>query len=267
VGQPRDDLDLARLHVGSGEAHDQVNPLCLIPLDEERQWWRYHQLFADLLRVRLQHERGERKPDLHRAAATWHEAHGFSDEAVRHAAAAGEVAWTARLVELNVEGLLRRSEGATLSGWLSTLPAETLRTRPRLGLARAVKAAVESDPKKLDSLLADAEGAFATIGDEPHKPSVDDLERLRRAFGDGSAARRGPDRTDAADAGVVEPLTGREMQVLGLMAVGMSNQEIADELVVALDTVKKHVGHIFDKLGAANRTQAVARARVMGLVR
>jgi DNA-binding NarL/FixJ family response regulator len=59
----------------------------------------------------------------------------------------------------------------------------------------------------------------------------------------------------------------REMQVLGLMAVGMSNQEIADELVVVLDTVKKHVGHIFDKLGAANRTQAVARARVMGLVR
>ena len=73
------------------------------------------------------------------------------------------------------------------------------------------------------------------------------------------APGRRPDRTDAADAGVVEPLTGREMQVLGLMAAGMSNQ-IADELVVVLDTVKKHVGHIFDKLGAANRTQAVARA-------
>ena len=97
--------------------------------------------------------------------------------------------------------------------------------------------------------------------------SVDDLERLRRAFGDGSAARRRPDRTGRGGCGVVEPLTGREMQVLGLMAVGMSNQEIADELVVVLDTVKKHVGHIFDKLGAANRTQAAARARVMGLVR
>ena len=97
--------------------------------------------------------------------------------------------------------------------------------------------------------------------------SADDLERLRRAFGDGSTTRRRPDRTDAGDTGVVEPLTGREMQVLGLMAAGMSNQEIADELVVVLDTVKKHVGHIFDKVGAANRTQAVARARVMGLVR
>lgn len=67
--------------------------------------------------------------------------------------------------------------------------------------------------------------------------------------------------------GVIEPLTDREMQVLGLMAAGRSNQEIADELVVVLDTVKKHVGHILDKLGAANRTQAVARARVVGLLR
>ena len=57
------------------------------------------------------------------------------------------------------------------------------------------------------------------------------------------------------------------MQVLGLRAAGRSNQEIADELVVVLDTVKKHVGHILDKLGAANRTQAVARARVVGLLR
>lgn len=66
---------------------------------------------------------------------------------------------------------------------------------------------------------------------------------------------------------MIEPLTDREMQVLGLMAAGRSNQEIADELVVVLDTVKKHVGHILDKLGAANRTQAVARARVVGLLR
>ena len=147
--------------------------LFLIPLDEERRWWRYHHLFADLLRVRLQHERGERAPDLHRAAAAWHEQHGFPDEAVRHATAAGDVAWAARLIELNVEGLLRRSEGAILGRWLSVLPAQTLRTRPRLCLAQAVRAAVESDTTKLDSLLADADDAFAAIGDEPHVPSVE----------------------------------------------------------------------------------------------
>jgi LuxR family maltose regulon positive regulatory protein len=54
--------------------------------------------------------------------------------------------------------------------------------------------------------------------------------------------------------------------VLGLLAVGRSNQRIAEELVVTLDTVKKHVSHVLDKLGAANRTEAVARARQLGLL-
>jgi LuxR family maltose regulon positive regulatory protein len=52
-----------------------------------------------------------------------------------------------------------------------------------------------------------------------------------------------------------------------LLAVGRSNQQIAEELVVALDTAKKHVSHILDKLGVANRTQAVARARQLELLR
>ena len=130
--------------MGRRRSNDWTRRALPDPLDEERRWWRYHRLFADLLRVRLQHERGERAPDLHRAAAAWHEEHGFPDEAVRHAAA-GDVAWAARLIELNVEGLLRRSEGNPRR--LAIHPAcGNLRTRPRLGLARAVKAAVESDP-------------------------------------------------------------------------------------------------------------------------
>jgi len=66
--------------------------------------------------------------------------------------------------------------------------------------------------------------------------------------------------------GLIEPLTGRELQVLRLLAAGKSNQRIAHDLVVALDTVKKHVTHVLGKLGAANRTEAVARARDLGLI-
>jgi LuxR family transcriptional regulator, maltose regulon positive regulatory protein len=66
--------------------------------------------------------------------------------------------------------------------------------------------------------------------------------------------------------GLIEPLTRRELEVLGLVAAGRPNQEIADALVVTLDTVKKHLSHIFDKLGAANRTDAVARARELRLI-
>jgi LuxR family transcriptional regulator, maltose regulon positive regulatory protein len=64
----------------------------------------------------------------------------------------------------------------------------------------------------------------------------------------------------------VEPLSDRELEVLGLLAAGKANRAIADELVVALDTVKKHVSHILDKLGVDNRTQAVTRARELRLL-
>jgi LuxR family transcriptional regulator, maltose regulon positive regulatory protein len=67
-------------------------------------------------------------------------------------------------------------------------------------------------------------------------------------------------------AGLVEPLTERELEVLGLLADGTPNRAIADELVVTLDTVKRHVSHLFSKLEVANRTQAVARARALGLL-
>jgi len=67
--------------------------------------------------------------------------------------------------------------------------------------------------------------------------------------------------------GLVEQLTSRELEVLGMLAAGTPNQVIAEQLFVALDTVKKHVSHILGKLGAANRTEAVARARELGLIR
>jgi LuxR family transcriptional regulator, maltose regulon positive regulatory protein len=94
------------------------------------------------------------------------------------------------------------------------------------------------------------------------------LDQLARAFQPGGphpASRTA--RGAAGVAGLAEPLSDRELEVLGLLAAGKSNQQIADELVVVLDTVKKHVGHILGKLGAANRTQAVARARALGLLR
>ena len=116
--------------------------LFLVPLDEVRGWWRYHHLFADLLRARLQAEQPGRAVALHRAAAAWCEAHDLADDAVRHALAAGDAAWAARLVERHVETLLGRSEGVTLRRWLSALPAESVRDRPRLCLAQAYGAAM-----------------------------------------------------------------------------------------------------------------------------
>jgi LuxR family maltose regulon positive regulatory protein len=88
------------------------------------------------------------------------------------------------------------------------------------------------------------------------------LNRVVQAF----APARPPATAAAAGAGLIEPLTARELEVLSLIAAGRRNREIANELVVTIETVKKHTSHIFDKLGTANRTQAVTRARDLGLV-
>src|SRR6266851_2832071 len=146
--------------------------LFVVPLDEVRGWWRYHHLFADLLRARLQAEQPGRVQALHRAAAAWSEEHDLADDAVRHALAAGDTAWAARLVERHVETLLGRSEGATLRRWLSALPAESARGRPRLCLAQAYGAAMGFQLEALEALLDDAEHAFAVSGDEPYEPSL-----------------------------------------------------------------------------------------------
>jgi LuxR family maltose regulon positive regulatory protein len=86
------------------------------------------------------------------------------------------------------------------------------------------------------------------------------LARLRRALDTGQTA------PDPGLSGLIDPLTGREHEVLAMLAAGRSNQAIARELVITLDTVKKHVGHVLGKLGAANRTEAVARARELSLI-
>ena len=91
------------------------------------------------------------------------------------------------------------------------------------------------------------------------------LAALLRACGPADAV---PPQGRAATArpGLAEPLTGRELEVLRLLAAGSSNQRIARDLFVAPDTVKKHVTHVLGKLGAANRTEAAARARQLGLI-
>ena len=149
--------------------------LFLVPLDEVRGWWRYHQLFADLLRARLQRERPRRVPALHHNAAAWQAEHGLAGDAVGHALAAGDAAWAARLVEQQADALLARSEGATLLRWLEALPVDLVRCRPRLLLAQARLAIFSRRLAGADSLLDAAERArdeAPAQADEPFEPSV-----------------------------------------------------------------------------------------------
>jgi LuxR family maltose regulon positive regulatory protein len=136
--------------------------LFLVPLDETRRWWRYHRLFADLLRARLERAQPARVAALHRNAAAWLESHGLVDEAVHHLLAAGEVDWAARLVEQHTQERFQRGEGATVDRWLAALPAELIRARPRLSLAQAIWALIGGRVDEVEPLLADAERADAS---------------------------------------------------------------------------------------------------------
>jgi LuxR family maltose regulon positive regulatory protein len=121
----------------------------------------------------------------------------------------------------------------------------------------------------LPALAAGAGGEQATAVSVPAQALTlawTQVARLLLAFDDNPAAPRPDPGPVAAAPGPIDALTAREQEVLGLLAAGRSNRRIATELVVTLDTVKKHVGHILAKLGAANRTEAVARARQLGLI-
>ncbi|HEV2243679.1 MAG TPA: LuxR C-terminal-related transcriptional regulator [Streptosporangiaceae bacterium] len=135
------------------DAIERAN-LFLVPLDDVRGWWRYHQLFADLLRVRLRQQQPDRVTALHRAAAAWHEAHGLADDAVQHAVAADDTAWAARLIEQNFDAVYFTGESATLRRWLAQLSADLIRSRPRLGLALAYMALASGDISAVTPLEA-----------------------------------------------------------------------------------------------------------------
>ena len=144
--------------------------LFLQPLDEVRGWWRYHQLFADLLRARLA-QQPDRSAQLHRRAAGWYDAHEMADDAVRHAVAAGDVDWAARLIEGNFDRTYcLRGEAATLRDWLSALPADLVWTRPRLLLAQAQLAAAAARVDEEERLVDAAERAWAETPGEPFQP-------------------------------------------------------------------------------------------------
>jgi LuxR family maltose regulon positive regulatory protein len=152
------------------EQLEQAN-LFIVPLDNVRGWYRYHHLFAELLRDQLRRTQPDRINALHDRARVWYAAHGFTHEAGQHAAA------------------------------------------------------VQASTAQSD-------------GEEPAAPRP----------------------------ALVEPLSEREGEILRLIDQGLSNQEIAQRMIVAVSTVKWHINHIYAKLDAHSRTQALARARELSLL-
>ncbi len=111
--------------------------LFLVPLDAERRWFRYHHLFAELLRARLASLRPTAPARLHLAASQWFEQAGSLEEAIGQALAAGAFDRAANLLERIWEPLIHGGQAAPLYRWLEALPVDLARARPLLQLAYA----------------------------------------------------------------------------------------------------------------------------------
>ncbi len=104
----------------------------VVPLDDRRRWYRYHHLFADVLRAHLKAEQPDQLATLHQRASAWYERNGSAADAIHHALAAADFARAADLIELAVPAVRRSRQEAVLLGWLRALPAELFRNRPML---------------------------------------------------------------------------------------------------------------------------------------
>ncbi len=131
--------------------------LFLVPLDDRRRWYRYHQLFADVLHARLLDEQPDDVPDLHRRASAWHEQNGEPSEAIRHALAAADFDRAADLVELAIPAMLRSRQETAVLGWLKLLPDEVVRIRPVLNVGFAGALLAGGEFEGVEARLRDAE--------------------------------------------------------------------------------------------------------------
>ncbi len=165
------------------EALDQAN-LFLVPLDEERRWYRYHHLFADMLRHHLQKRDPDRAQELHAGASRWFEAHGASVEAIAHALKAQDYDRAADLV-VSAEDVLRRGEVSTLVSALKALPEACFDRRADLNLLMAWVLFPSGQAEPLKRCLRRAE-PVAVPGDAPRLLAVKSF--VARIEGDFPAA-------------------------------------------------------------------------------
>ena len=150
--------------------------LFLVPLDDRREWYRYHHLFADVLRAHLLAEQPDLVPVLHQRASLWYERHDLTEEAVRHALAARDFDRAAYLMELAAPAIRRHRQEAVLFGWLQELPDAAVRRSPVLSVFYGYMLMVSGDLAGFEARLDDAERALAAVPDGDSPPWADTTE-------------------------------------------------------------------------------------------
>ncbi|MGQ0573800.1 MAG: LuxR C-terminal-related transcriptional regulator [Pseudonocardia sp.] len=154
------------------ESLERAN-LFVVALDDRREWYRYHHLFADVLRARLP---GEHAAPLHLRASGWYERHDLMQDAVDHALAARDVDRAAHLVERALPAVRRARQDAVLLGWLDALPDDAIARSPVLTVCSGWSWLVRGDLDGVEARLDDADRALA--GGRHTSPDDEELHAL-----------------------------------------------------------------------------------------
>jgi LuxR family maltose regulon positive regulatory protein len=162
------ETDEAPFHAADCRLGDlESRGLFLVPQDDERVWYRYHHLFADLLRARLQAVAPQSIPLLHRQASCWFEDHGFLEEAIQHALAAADWQQAGRLIVEQMPSFLENGQMSTVMTWLDRFPQQKLLGNPVLCVQAAEMYAQAGRIDQIDPLLDKAEAILNAKSYEP----------------------------------------------------------------------------------------------------
>jgi LuxR family maltose regulon positive regulatory protein len=245
-------------------ALDRAN-LFLVPLDDRRRWYRYHHLFADVLRARLLDEQPERLPDLHLLASRWFEQAGDRHEAVDHALEAGDFERAAGLVELAIPALRQARQEATLQRWLEALPDELFEVRPVLTIGYVASLMSRGELEGVEVRLRQAErwldpttdraGDMVVVDEDAFRtlPTAISMYRAGTALVHGDVAgtmthaRRALDLADEDD----HLARGAPAALLGLAHWTTGDLDAASRLYVDALAALERAGYHSDVLGGS----------------
>ena len=246
------------------EALERTN-LFVVPLDDQRRWYRYHHLFADMLAARLRDEAPGSIAALHRRASDWYEREGDLPAAVRHALLCEDPTRAAELVELAAPTMFRDRQEATVRGWLDALPDDVIRARPALAIHFVGAHVVSGDFEGIEPYLDAAERALADYSGPEDQilrmiPGMVFAYRaaIAQSRGDlasaAAHARRAFELADADDhmaRGAAAGLSGLASWTMGDLAAA---RETWIQAIASLD----HADHVADAMGGS-----IALAEIM----
>ncbi|GLZ48819.1 hypothetical protein Acsp06_50040 [Actinomycetospora sp. NBRC 106375] len=197
----------------------ETRDLFLRPLDAEREWFRYHHLFADHLRRRLERDRPRAVPGLHARASAWFAEHGLVSEAVDHALAAGDVRRATDLVEAHAMPLVEHSRMVSLLGLLGRLPTAAADDRPALLMAVAWANCLLQRTREAGAALDRVRAALPSGGDEERRSEADVVQACIDVY---------DDRTDRAEDLVRRSLDRAPVYRPWVVAVAANIQSFCD---------------------------------------